>query len=439
MLNFNIYVALFFESISIFMMLYFFIQYIILKKTEYLFYGLYLLSISIYYVLAIPNLFFNWSSNERLTEVLTLLKRPVQFFTSIFYSYFIIHYLGITRQSSSLYRFLKVLISIYFILSLTFLLFNLFHLHYETFFYLINMAIFPVQFYIVLALLKRRIQYSKYIIVGTLILLTGSSITLIISIYGAKHGIQSLSQSIRVFLPVQICILADMFLFTIALQRKIADNERTLINAALQRQQAVLVERERIITDLHDDVGGGLSSIRMMSDLMAHQNNATNLDRTVSFANKISATAKDIAQRMNTIIWSLNAENDTLNNFVEYVRQYGVSYFENSGIVFQCLLDNKLPPGVQLKGVQRKNLFLIMKESFHNILKHAEASNIEVHISLIDHELHVEVKDDGIGIKNPNQFGNGLKNMKKRMDEIGGKLKITSNGGTSIVVEVDID
>ncbi len=439
MLNFNIYVALFFESVSIFMMLFFFIQYIILKKKEHLFYGLYLFSISLYYVLAIPNLFFSWSSNERLAEVLTLFKRPVQFFTSIFYTYFIIHYLGITRQPNSLYRFFKILISTYFILSATFLLCNLLHLRYENFFYIINMAIFPVQFYIVLALLKRRIRYSKYIIFGTLIILTGSSITLMISIYGAQHGIQSLSQSIRVFLPVQICILADMFLFSIALQRKIADNEKTLINAALQRQQAVLVERERIIADLHDDVGGGLSSIRMMSDLMAHQNNAANQERTVSFANKISATAKDIAQRMHTIIWSLNAENDTLNNFVEYVRQYGVSYFENSGIVFQCLLDNKLPPGVQLKGVQRKNLFLIMKESFHNILKHAEASNAEVHISLVNHVLHVEVKDNGTGIKNPNQFGNGLKNMKKRMEEIGGMLNISSNGGTSIAIEVVID
>lgn len=421
------------------MMLFFFIQYMILKKIEYLFYGLYLFSVSLYYILAIPNLFFNWSSNERLAEILTLFKRPVQFFTSIFYTYFIIHYLGITRQSKSLFRFLKILISIYFILSATFLLFNLLHLQYENFFYIINMAIFPVQFFIVLTLLKNKIRYSKYIIFGTLIILIGSSITLLISIYGAKHNMQSLSQSIRVFLPVQICILADMFLFSIALQRKIADNEKMLINAALQKQQAVLVERERIIADLHDDVGGGLSSIRMMSDLMAHQNNATNQERTVSFANKISITAKEIAQRMHTIIWSLNAENDTLKNFVEYVRQYGISYFENSGIAFQCLLDNKLPPGVQLKGVQRKNLFLIMKESFHNILKHAQASNIEVHISLVNHFLHVEVKDDGIGIKNPNQFGNGLKNMKKRMDEIGGKLNISSNGGTSIVVEVDID
>ena len=54
----------------------------------------------------------------------------------------------------------------------------------------------------------------------------------------------------------------------------------------------------RIIADLHDDVGGGLSSIRMMSDLMSHQGT---LDKNqASFAEKISMTAKDIAQRIRT-------------------------------------------------------------------------------------------------------------------------------------------
>jgi signal transduction histidine kinase len=328
-----------------------------------------------------------------------------------------------------------VLIVSYLLLSTACLLLNFFKIQFNDIYYLVSLLLLPVQLYVVTAMLKHKVPYSKYIIWGTIMILLGSAVAILYTIY-APHD--TLIDRIQIFLPAQVCILIDMFLFTVALQKKIADNEKSLINASYQRQHAVLLERERIIADLHDDVGGGLSSIRMMSDLMAQQAGNPNVTNITSFAQKISATSKDIAQRMHTIIWSLNAENDTLENFVEYVRQYGISFFENSGVHFQCTTDSDLPVHLQLKGVQRKNLFLIMKESFHNILKHAGADKTFVHIFVGNNLLHIQVKDNGNGIKNPNQFGNGLKNMKKRVDEIGGKLEITSNEGTSIKIVVDL-
>lgn len=434
MLNFKIYLALFFESIAIFMSVFFLIQHSILKKREHLYYSLYLFALSCYYFLAIPNLFLSVNAeNSELIERLDFFKRPVQFLSSVFYTFFVIYYLGLKKTSAYLFKFFRFLIGSYLVLSATCLSLNFLEIPYDKIYYLVSMLLLPVQVYVVLALLKHRVRYSKFIIWGTIMILLGSTVTLLISIFVPHTG--TLIDVIQIFLPVQVSILIDMFLFTVALQKKIADNEKSLIDAAYQRQHAVLLERERIIADLHDDVGGGLSSIRMMSDLMAHQ--GSNTENTASFANKISITAKDIAQRMNTIIWSLNAENDTLENFVEYVRQYGVSFFENSGVEFLCTTDSDLPRELQLKGVQRKNLFLIIKESFHNILKHAAASKTTVHIFVGSHILHIQIKDNGSGINNPNQFGNGLKNMKKRMDEIGGKLEITSNAGTTIKIDVD--
>jgi signal transduction histidine kinase len=241
---------------------------------------------------------------------------------------------------------------------------------------------------------------------------------------------------------VQVGIMMDMFLFTIALQKKIADNEKALINAAYNRQQAVLVERERIIADLHDDVGGGLSSIRMMSDLMMQKSNLAGDTSFALFGQKISATAKDIAQRMHTIIWSLNAENDTLENFSEYVRQYGVSFFENAGISFKYNAID-LPEGKQLGGVLRKNLFLIIKESFHNIIKHSNADMVTVTIATNKNVLAIEVIDNGKKQQNDSQpvvvgSGNGVKNMKKRMDEIGGSIHFSTVNGMAIYLEVRI-
>ncbi|MES2648390.1 MAG: two-component regulator propeller domain-containing protein [Bacteroidota bacterium] len=204
-----------------------------------------------------------------------------------------------------------------------------------------------------------------------------------------------------------------------------------------EKQQAVIHERERIISDLHDDVGGGLSTIRMMSDLMItqykKQTGAAEFEEDVKqgFAQKISATAKDIAQRMHTIIWSLNADNDTLGNFSEYVRQFGVSFFEDTGILFAFEATN-IPEAYQLNGIQRKNLFMITKESFHNVLKHSNATKVEVKMYMQQQALHLEIRDNGCGFKMVNQFGNGLKNMHKRMEEINGEINLQNSGGTSI-------
>ncbi len=95
-------------------------------------------------------------------------------------------------------------------------------------------------------------------------------------------------------------------------------------------------ERKRIIADLHDDVGGGLSTIRMVSDLIAQQNEQTQQLNT--YALKISSITKEVTQRMNTIVWALNADNNTAQNLIEYIREYGSAFFEDSPITFKCNL-----------------------------------------------------------------------------------------------------
>jgi signal transduction histidine kinase len=419
------------------MSVFFFIQYIIVKRKEHLFYAIYLFVLSVYYVLALPDFFFGINAEvTEKTHFFNLFKRPVQFLSSVFYTLFVIHYLGLAGQSRYLNRIFKFLIGLYLVLSALCLVFNFSNIPYDNAYFLISLSLFPLQFYVLVALFRHQVPYSKYIIWGSIITLVGSSVSLLLTIYAIRS--KTFNPNINIFLPVQLSILADMFLFSIALQKKIADNERSLINAAHQRQQAILLERERIIADLHDDVGGGLSSIRMMSDLMAQKEAFPKQGGTSSFAQKISLTAKDIAQRMHTIIWSLNAENDSLENFVEYVRQYGISFFENSGIGFQCHSVNGLKTGIQLNGVKRKNLFLIIKESFHNILKHSGARSAGITISIMKNTLDITIQDDGSGIKNPNQFGNGLKNMKNRMDEIGGNIEISSENGTLIKITANV-
>ncbi|MEO5942523.1 MAG: 7TM diverse intracellular signaling domain-containing protein [Ferruginibacter sp.] len=436
MTEFNRYLIYFFESTAVFMGMFFLLQYIILKKIEHLFYSIYLIALAFYYPLAIPDLFFGVSlTDAKVIAHYDLFKRPIQFFSSLCYTSFIIYYLGLKQNSFKLFKLFRILNYLYASLSLLCLVLNFANVKYDNVYLLLSLLMFPLQVYVLFTLLRQRVKYSIFIIWGSIFVLIGSSVTLVNSVWLMKPSISLSQANAESYLPVQVAILIDIFLFTIALQKKIADTEKSLINAAYQKQQAILLERERIIADLHDDVGGGLSSIRMMSDLMAQNEPGAN-SSTVSFANKISLTAKEIAQRMHTIIWSLNAENDNLQNFAEYVRQYGISYFENSNIKFECNDVSSLPSNVQLSGVQRKNLFLIIKESLHNILKHSHASLAEISISLQKNQLHIQVRDNGTGITTENKFGNGLKNMKKRMNEIEGKVKMFSEDGAVIDILV---
>lgn len=417
---------------------FFLMQFIILKRNEYLFYSIYLLLLTIYYLLAIPEFFFGVNlQNKQLVAEYDLFKRPVQFLISVFYSLFVIHYLGLKKIAGPLYRTFRVLIYLYVLLSMLCFVGNLFGFNYDPFYYGVSLLLFPVQLYIVIALFRYKVRYSRFIIWGSINVIVGSVITLLLSLELAENpgGIISNANS---YIPVMMSILVDIFLFTVALQSKIADNEKSLIDAAYQRQKAVFSERERIIADLHDDVGGGLSSIRMMSDLMV-QEQQPSLGKSAHFPQKISSTAKEIAQRMNTIIWSLNTENDSLQNFTEYVRQFGVTYFENSGILFSCEVASELPSNKELSGVQRKNLFLIIKEALHNSLKHAGASKVSVNMYAKEGSICIDVADDGSGIKSSNNFGNGLKNMKKRMEEIDGQINFADTNGTCISICVKID
>jgi signal transduction histidine kinase len=429
-------VIYFFESVGLFMGLYFLLQFIVLKKREYLHYSIYLLLLVIYYLCAIPELFFRSPVGPGEINYCELFKRPVQFMISVFYTLFIMEYLNLKKQSLPLYRIFRFLLVMYTVFALGCFLGNLWGFDYNNIYYYGSIVLFPVQLYMVTALFKYKVPYGRFVIWGSINVIVGSVLSLCLGIYAAMHPGGAVSNAVS-YIPVVITILVDIFLFTIALQRKIADNEKSLVHAAIARQQAVSQERERIITDLHDDVGGGLSSIRMMSDLMTQQEgSAYHPGGQLSFASKISATARDISQRMNTIIWSLNMENDSLQNFAEYVRQYGVAFFEDSNTEFIYKNEPSPLPAKQLTGGQRKNLFLIVKEALNNVLKHANAQKVIVAITLENNQLEITVTDDGQGMLKDNNFGNGLKNMEKRMKEIQGQFQIHSNHGTIITIGV---
>ncbi len=194
----------------------------------------------------------------------------------------------------------------------------------------------------------------------------------------------------------------------------------------IQKMKAIQLERERIAHDMHDDLGSGLTAISYLSQ-----------DRKEETFGKIQEKSRELIKNMSEIIWSMKAENDTVFELISYIKRYAFNYGEENGldIKFTISVTNE---NQEISGDIRKNIYLIVKEALHNTVKHAKASRVNVTIQC-DTTLYIAVQDDGIGfIIDPTNYGNGIKNIRKRAERINGTVLFETQKGTKIMVKVPL-
>lgn len=203
--------------------------------------------------------------------------------------------------------------------------------------------------------------------------------------------------------------------------------------ALLQSQQN---ERNRISMEMHDDLGAGITTIRLYSEL-AKKRMGKNIIPEIE---KISSSANELINNMNSIIWTMSPENDTLHNMIAYIRSYGIAYFEDAGINCQINVDENIPD-TSVNGEKRRNVFLAIKEILNNIIKHSKATEVIVTLKIENNYLVLSIHDNGIGINTGvfRQFGNGIKNIKKRMEDMQLEFSIENNNGTLVIIKNKLD
>ena len=206
---------------------------------------------------------------------------------------------------------------------------------------------------------------------------------------------------------------------------------------SLEKKQAIEKERTRIATDMHDDMGAGLSRIKVLSETIKFENQKGILDP--GHLQKISSYSEEMMEKMGEIVWALNQRNDSMNDLLGYTRSYAVDYLTTHDINCHFHAPTEHPE-IFASGEMRRNIFLSVKEVLHNIVKHAEASSVDITIT-INKELFILIHDNGKGInlENTRKFGNGLNNIKKRMAEIGGSAKFKKESGTSVLLQVSLE
>jgi signal transduction histidine kinase len=190
-------------------------------------------------------------------------------------------------------------------------------------------------------------------------------------------------------------------------------------------------ERNRISTDMHDELGSGVTAIRLMSEIVKTKMK----DNTLPEIDKISNNANDLLSKMNTIIWTMSSSNDRLDNMIAYTRSYALEYFESTHI--DCHFESAGEiPATEMSGEKRRNVFLCVKESLNNVVKHSKANDVWIKVNVLPGILEIQIHDNGVGInlQKLREFGNGLNNMKKRMESIEGSFSIVNKDGTTTVL-----
>ncbi len=206
--------------------------------------------------------------------------------------------------------------------------------------------------------------------------------------------------------------------------------------AIIEKQKAIGEERSRIAADMHDDMGSGLSRIRYLS---ASMKNETRDEKFKHDLDTLISSSDGLVDKMNDIIWTLNTGDESLEEVIYYIRSQCSEMLDNAGIGFGYTLPEKIPGRIITSEIKR-NLYLVVKETVHNVIKHSHATHVNL---IIQTGLHITIKvsDNGKGFNTADTSfkGNGLLNFQKRMAAIKGNVQFQSDGtGTVVSFEVPL-
>ncbi|MES2776831.1 MAG: two-component regulator propeller domain-containing protein [Bacteroidota bacterium] len=207
----------------------------------------------------------------------------------------------------------------------------------------------------------------------------------------------------------------------------------------LERKRMIDEERLRISREMHDDIGAGLTQITMMSEhakkLLHDGSGKTHNEEQL---NKIAHTSRKLVSDMGEIIWSMNPEQNTLDQLLGYLREQLRQLLEYSGIAYKIDFPEN-GKNVTLNNAQKRNLLLVAKEIVHNAIKHSTAKEIQIKAVQEKRALQFSITDNGCGFDTLQLYrGNGLRNIKKRIAELGGTLSVTSTPGNGCCFAYEI-
>jgi ligand-binding sensor domain-containing protein/signal transduction histidine kinase len=239
-----------------------------------------------------------------------------------------------------------------------------------------------------------------------------------------------------------VLLFALGILISVAASVRVVEKKKSQLRLVrLEQEKALERERMRIAQDLHDEMGAKLCRISFLSE---HARRSPDLSADVRRQIvSISDSSREVLSSMDEIVWAINPKNDMLEHLVSYIGHYAREYFQETGI--ECELDIPVQsPPYPLSSQLRHHLLLAVHEAFTNMLKHSGATRGKVSVICDDSKLEIIICDNGRGFTHPNHstngsrapavMGNGLRNMRQRLTDIGGDCSVASEPGAGTTI-----
>ncbi|HVU28068.1 MAG TPA: two-component regulator propeller domain-containing protein [Verrucomicrobiae bacterium] len=239
----------------------------------------------------------------------------------------------------------------------------------------------------------------------------------------------------------RVMVVMILGALAVALVRYISTQKLQRQLQSLRQREALEKERSRIARDLHDQLGANLTQVALLGEMAEADKHLP--DEIESHAKQISQTARETTRSLDEIVWAVNPANDTLEGLVNYACKYAQEYFALAGLRYRVDASAQLP-ATPIPPEVRHNAFLAFKESVNNVVKHAQATEAWIRLRLSPENFILEIEDNGRGIPNLDEAQkssrNGLKNMRKRMEDIRGEFSIAAgaNGGTVVRLKIPL-
>ncbi|MGI9581867.1 sensor histidine kinase [Chryseobacterium sp. RRHN12] len=203
-------------------------------------------------------------------------------------------------------------------------------------------------------------------------------------------------------------------------QLKEAEHQNQLLQKELEKQKILEQERERISHDMHDDLGAGISALKLQAEFLKQKAENDDLQSDIE---ELLKTSEEMNISMREMLWSLNAGNDTLGSFIDYAIHYTTNFLKKTKIMVYSESEDIIAE-TPISTEMRRNLFLCLKEAVNNVYKHSHADTLKLSFLQEKNSFSMKISDNGTGISDDQKEGNGLRNMRRRMNELSGEFSV---------------
>lgn len=431
-----------FFSIVLFQILYIMFQWLYIRRNDYLYYIAYMIMILVFgwtqFEAMLPFQFLN-----RISPLMPYYSRHMVPFLAVFLYYrFSRSFLNLPVTRPALNKWvvkLEYLILATAILSPLSIMLGLSNEKEDVFFLVICSFVIFSSVIIISRFLRQSVPLTRFAMAGAGFILIGSVLQ-ILSIKLIENGVQLVFDP---YLPLLLGVIAELLTFTTGLSYKthLLEKERVLVERKLYEElltkqkleHELFSIRDNIARDLHDEIGSGLSKITLLAEVI--RKSATPEEARI---NKIIHSARSMMEGMGEMVWALNTKNDAADNFVLYLRRYCLEFFDDSNIRvdFNMKIES---PSLVIPGPLRKNILMVFREVLNNIFKHSQADLVRIYIEISLDHLHISIQDNGSGITNLHTNGNGIKNMRSRIEDCAGVFNLVNNHGLLVKFSIPLN